>query len=123
MKSHISKYQVFIDKIVQRPDLYTIEQLKEFDNFIDMNISLDTLTLDKSKEKRKFKRSHEKPKMIILKLENLKLDTDENIQKYCHLPLTHFRSIKINCSNSSEDLIDIGCRTLKAIFEQKHNDN
>ena len=63
----------------------------------------------------------QKPKALHLKLEMLKLDSKENIEKYHYLPLTYFDRIEINFGNLQADKFDIACTILKSIFEQKDN--
>ena len=103
---------------MEKPNKFTVKQLKEISKFIKQNLSHDNSEFKNRIKNEKLKPSKGKAKTLKLKLEKLKLYSEENIEIYKYLPITHFDNFELNFMNLQEDKFDTVCEILREKLEK-----
>ena len=117
-----SKYQVFVSNIMQKPQQYTIAKIKNISEMIKDNISDDLKKLSKHSNSKKHESRKKRAKTLFLRLSTLKLDSDEYLEQYIHLPIIHHDHFEMDFVGVHEDKFDTICEIFNTIFERKKNE-
>ena len=117
-----SKYQVFVSHIMQKPQKYTVQKIKSISEMIKNNISEDLRQLCRHSKSKKYESRKKRVKTLSLRLSTLKLDSDEYLDQYFHLPIIHHDHFEMIFQDVHEDKFDTICEIFNTVFERKKNE-